>query len=507
MAIQWLYGVTIMSFKVLLVYPNTPLLNPPPVSIGVITALLKENGIDVRVFDTTFYIEKENISSDKAKEENLQVRPFSFDKNQIPRMDATPAEDLHNLIEKYQPGLIGVSVLEGTWNEGTELLDAISGFDIPVIVGGVFATFSPEIILEHPCVDMVCIGEGEYSMLELCQKLENNRVYNNIENIWVKKKDGTIIKNPVRKVVDINRLPFPDYSVFHSARFLRPMAGKVYRAVPVETNRGCPFGCSFCNSPAISQFYRESGAGNFFRKKSMDRIRDELSFFINTWDAEYVYFLSDTFLSMTDSEFDVFIEIYEKYKLPFWIQTRVETLTQYRADRLKEVGCHRMSIGIEHGNSEFRKKVLKKKFSNQQVINATNYLAKAGIPLSVNNIIGFPDETRELVFDTIELNRHIIFDTSNAYVFAPFHGTPLHKYSLEKGYISGKDSTGCITLDTPLDMPQFSQGEISGLRKTFALYAKMPKKYWPEIKKAEKNNEEGKAKFIELRKIYQEKYF
>lgn len=285
------------------------------------------------------------------------------------------------------------------------------------------------------------------------------------------------------------------------------MAGKVYRAVPLETNRGCPYGCTFCNSPATSKMYRDNHAGTYFRKKSMKNIAAELHFLIDKWKAEYVYFLSDTFLAMTDQEFDDFVKIYSEIGLPFWMQTRAETVTQERADRLKEVGCHRVSMGLEHGNEEFRMKMLMKYYKNDQMINASKYLKNAGIPLSVNNIIGFPDETRDLIFDTIELNRKISFDTTNAYAFTPFHGTALYDYCLSKGYIESDTLAGCLTKETALIMPQLPREEILGLMKTFSLYARLPREYWDKIKLAEKSDEAGNRAFEDLKILYKEMFF
>jgi len=125
----------------------------------------------------------------------------------------------------------------------------------------------------------------------------------------------------------------------------------------------------------------------------------------------------------------------------------------------------------------------------------------------VNNIIGFPEETRELIFDTIELNRQIPFDTVNAYAFTPFHGTPLHNYCVQKGWRDPEEVVGCLTMDSPLDMPQLTRKEIEGLRRTFALYAKMPKEYWQDIARAEVDDEEGNEIFQKLRKHYIENYF
>ena len=78
-----------------------------------------------------------------------------------------------------------------------------------------------------------------------------------------------------------------------------------------------------------------------------------------------------------------------------------------------------------------------------------------------------------------------------------FHGTPLHNYCVQKGWRDPDEVVGCFTMDNPLDMPQLTKKEIEGLRKTFALYAKMPKEYWPDIARAEVDDEVGRRNISE----------
>ena len=94
-------------------------------------------------------------------------------------------------------------------------------------------------------------------------------------------------------------------------------------------------------------------------------------------------------------------------KLPFWIQTRPETITEERIKLLKKMNVSNINVGIEHGNEKYRKEMLQRAMSNDLIISALKILDNANIPVTVNNILGFPDETRELVFDTINLNRSI----------------------------------------------------------------------------------------------------
>lgn len=492
--------------RILFILPNEPMLNPPPVNLGIFAAILKNKDFELDLFDTTYY-PTFTQTSDKAKEDNLQVRPFDYAERNVSFKESDLYQDLREKVETFGPDLIAIPILEPTFAQAVSLLDTIAAYDIPVVAGGVFPTFAPKQVLSHPAVNMVCIGEGEGTLLELCETMREKRDISTIRNLWIKNGSGALVKNRIRSVVELDMLPLPDYDLFEPERFFRPMAGKVYRAIPVETNRGCPFHCAYCNSPSQIRLYRDEGAGNFFRKKSMARIKEELEYLIPLYNAEYVYFPSDTFLSMTNREFKEFVDVYSAFRLPFWVQTRPETITKERAFALREIGCHRMSIGVEHGNYYFRKEVLRKNIPNRVIIQACEAIAEAGIPLSINNIIGFPGETRGLVFDTINLNRELKFDTTNAYVFSPFHGTPLWDVCVNEGLISEDTTVRNLTIDAVLDMPQLPKEEVEGLRRTFALYARMPKEYWPDIERAEVDDEEGNRRFQALREEYIGLYF
>lgn len=492
------------TFKVLFLYPNGTLMNPPPISIGIFTAILREKGFDLGLFDTTLYPEIDAKSSDDAKQENLQVKAFDYASRGVKVKTTNLTEDLRKKIREFKPDLILISMLECTYKRSLELLNVVKEFDIPLMAGGVFPTFSPEFVLSHEAVDMVCVGEGEGAVLELCERMANGQPLGGIKNIYFK-KNGVVECNTLRVPMDLNNLPVPDYSLFDLERFFRPMAGKVYKTIPIETNRGCPFTCTFCNSPSISKLYQDNGHV-YFRKKRMETITKEISVLVRRWNVEYVYFASDNFLVGSQEELDQFVDFYKDIKLPFWIQTRPETITKEHIQQLKDVGCHRMSIGLEHGNVDFRKNVLKKKFNNDVVIRASEIIALVGIPLTVNNMIGFPDETRELVFDTIELNRRLTSDSMNCSVFAPFHGTSLHQESVKKGYICENAILGSLNTEAPLNMPQLSSQAIQGLRRTFVLYVRLPKEYWPQIRRAEIFDEEGNRILAQLKQIYMEKY-
>ena len=122
----------------------------------------------------------------------------------------------------------------------------------------------------------------------------------------------------------------------------------------------------------------------------------------------------------------------------------------------------------------------------------------------MNNIVGFPGETKKLAIDTVRINRLVSADTVNCYSFTPFHGIPLRKIAEEKGYIEPGKITRSLTRGAILDMPKFSRDEIRGFVRTFVMKVKFPESRWKEIEIAENFSDEGDRKFDELSEELQE---
>lgn len=155
-----------------------------------------------------------------------------------------------------------------------------------------------------------------------------------------------------------------------------------------------------------------------------------------------MYINDDAFLARPKSEIDAFIEMYQDIKVPFWMQTRFENIDEEHLTRLKEVGLYRISFYFEHGNEQFRKERLRRNISNKTMIEKSKVVAKVGVPYSVNVIIGLPYETRDLVFDTINLTRELSgFDSVAPNVFTPYHGTPLRDMALKEGWLNPERQT------------------------------------------------------------------
>jgi radical SAM superfamily enzyme YgiQ (UPF0313 family) len=283
------------------------------------------------------------------------------------------------------------------------------------------------------------------------------------------------------------------------------MGGRIFRTIPLETYRGCPYRCTFCNSPMQLKFARQAGNESFLRKKTMETLRTELRQLVERYDPEFFYIIDDSFLARSESEVVDFVTMYKEFSLPFWFNTRPENVTTRRLELLREAGCYRISFGVEHGNEQYRKKVLLRHPTNEELFEQFEIIAQSGIAFSVNNIVGFPDETREMVFETIEFNRQLHgYDTLTVSIFTPYHGTPLRDVAVAKGYLDKNTLTTHTTSSSLLNMPTLSSQEIDGLVRTFTLYVELPKSLWPQIRIAERFDEEGEQMFALLSDMFQQ---
>ena len=483
-----------------------------PPAIAFFSAILKREGHEVELFDSTYYELDYGVDSEGLKADHLNVIPFDMASRGLRKKTTSWREDIVHQANQFSPDLIAISSTEDMWELGIRLLSELEDYlghnKTPVIAGGVFPTFAPQLVIEHSLVDMVCIGEGENTLIDLCDRISRGESYDDVTNLWVKGKDGAIRKNPISRPVDINQNPIIDLSLFDEDRLYRPMAGRIYKMFPIETHRGCPFTCTFCNSPNQMQMYDKQAGGGFFRKKNMTIVHNELKFLKEVAGCEYNYFWADTFLALNNREFDEFCEMYSEIKLPFWMQTRPETISDYKIKRLSDVGLHRISFGIEHGNEEFRRKYLDRRWKNDDIVKALTIPHRYGVQFSLNNITGFPYETRELAMDTVELNRRIKdADNANIYSFVPFHGTPLRDLCEKMKLVTPRTIARALTDKPMLNLTDYPPEEIEGLKRCFILYVKFPKSRWHKIRKAEGNTLEAEKLFQELKDEYMDKYF
>ena len=370
------------------------------------------------------------------------------------------------LIEKikdFKPKLVGFSSTTPQFKYIKKILDDVPlEKDIFTICGGSHVTMEPESLESIPRLDAICRGEGEYALLELVEALENNGDITKIRNLWIK-KNGRIYRNRSRPFVEnLDDLPFADRELFPYQSIVNSDFGTAL----FMFTRGCPYSCSHCSNEAL----RKIQEGKYVRFRSVDSCIQEIREVIDNYKVKSIYVNDDIFTLNKKFVFE-FCEAYRtQIKLPFDINARVETITREVCKKLKDAGCRRIDIGIESGNPYIRNKVLNRKMSNEQIINAFCIARQARLKTKSFNMVGVPYETPQHFQDTVKLNAEIKPDSVILNIFDPYPGTKLGLECRKKGWVDFErmEEEFVPRTDTILNLPGFSKEQILKCYKKFA---------------------------------------
>ena len=172
--------------KVLFIYPNHKGMNMLPPGVALLSACLKREGHKVKLFDTTYYNSVEldgNVDksdSDASKTDRLMARPYEMPKHVVTVKYTNVFDDFRKEVENFKPDMLALSCTEDMFSLGIALIEKVKDLKILTVAGGVYPTFAPKLILEnYPSINIVCKGEGEYSLTELCRRIDNRTSYDN----------------------------------------------------------------------------------------------------------------------------------------------------------------------------------------------------------------------------------------------------------------------------------------------------------------------------------------
>lgn len=334
-----------------------------------------------------------------------------------------PLEEVTRRVIERSPDILGVSLTSRQWLRAREVIGAIRAeTDVPVIAGGLHATFAAEMILETPGFDYACLGEGEMAMLELVETLEKSGRLpeTGIANIWAAGGARPPIRPPFSPM---DELPF----------MARDMLDERYGVVHMTTQRGCPFPCTYCAARQFSDLYGSYGA--YGRRRSPENVLAELDEIRRHGDLNYVIFLDDTF-TIKPAWVSAFCRVYgEEFGIPFSLHARVETVNEGMLAELAAAGCQHVVYGVESGSERVRRDIMKRNTSNRQFRDAFRWTRAAGIIVTANYIIGTPGETAGDIEQTLALHEELAPDDFGYFVFYPYPGTELFHHCEREGYL------------------------------------------------------------------------
>ena len=492
--------------RFLMVYSNQFSYGNKPIGIASLSAMLKTAGHTFELFDCTKYnlVTENKTDATAVGEENLRFKiPVNPDRlpERIKISYQGLTDELLKAIDAFKPDLIGLSALTDDYPLGLGLMRQVKrAFPrITTIVGGVHAAVDPDGVMSENCFDMLCVGEGEYVVLDIADRIDQGRGFEKIANMWIKRADGSIERNPVRPYeTNLDIFPIPDWSIYPEVAFYKPFLGWVYKYGDFEMSRGCPYKCSYCINVHLQEIYK---GHQYHREKSIPRVIEEIKYGIDHYNIEFLKFWDETFLLMSKNRMEEFADLYSReIGLPYVIETTGPSINEFSAKILQRTNCRSASLGMETGNPDMRMGLLNKPTDNSSYVEAYRLLAENGVQKASFNMIGLPNESQEDIFRTIGLNRLVKTEVVSAATFYPYKGTPIREWMVREGWM-GDDFD--LTDLADYDFNTFVAGNRSVVRfkdmdnrtlnrlwKTFSVYALWPIKLYPLIDHIKNNDGE-----------------
>ena len=340
--------------------------------------------------------------------------------------------------------------------------------DLRLIIGSPHVSLNPEEAIRD-VYDAVCIGEGEYPMLEYVTQLEEGRLPQSIPNLWIK-KNSQIERNQTRGFLsDLDCLPFLDYEMWWP--FIGEYPGWKF---VVLLGRGCPYNCSYCSNHAL----RKLAAGAYVRWRSPENIVQEIAELSERNENIKEFYLEVETINVNRKwAIELCLELKHLNKSrpdPLSFGANLRLTDRLGLDELfialREANFRFINIGLESGSERVRREILRRNYSNDTVIKTVKLAREHGLQVAFYNLIGLPGETITDFKETVKMNRICQPDWHMTYIFYPYPGTDLYKLCLENGYIKKRKESYGERNVARLVLPGFSRWQIQKCFNKFDYY-------------------------------------
>lgn len=355
----------------------------PPLGLGYIASVLKQNNFSVRILDGTFKGEKELIDE----------------------------------VKSHRPKIIGIYSMYSNDLESLSIAKKVRNYSNLLVVGGPSPTVNPVSFLSD--FDIVVLGEGENTMLEVATNSLKDNDIKDINGLAIKIGDKVHYTKKRENIEDIDSFPFPArelfdndaYKEYHKRLFGQNMTSMI-------SSRGCPFDCDFCSRPIFE---------NSFRVRSPVNVVDEMESIYNQgYDA--IWFADDCFTIHRDRIMRICDEIISRELIIKWhCLSRVDSIDSELTMRMKEAGCQRIYFGIESGDDDVLRMIMNKGFDVSTAKRAVFDTKSSNIETGGFFILGYPGESNESILNTINFATSLPLDYVSFTLPYPIPGTGLYE--------------------------------------------------------------------------------
>jgi anaerobic magnesium-protoporphyrin IX monomethyl ester cyclase len=373
----------------------------PPLGIQTLAPVLRQRGHQVRMFDTCH-----------------------------PQMKA---EHIADAVPRERPDVVALSFLSTTTYPAAKSMARqlkTKAPTVPIIVGGAFATLNADRILEDcPDIDCVGVGEGEELLPDYLEHLADPGSVAGL--VW--RRDGQTVANTPRPLLrNLDQFPYPDRTSLpidyvESLPLDLPAVLSLDKFCTVQTSRGCPYSCIYCDIPSL-------GEGRW-RSRSPEHVLGELQE-LNDLGYRSIYLTDDHFL-INRKRIDAICRGIIERQLEFrWgCEGRVDSVGIEQLPIMRQAGCDFLAFGVEAGTQTVLDR-LNKKQTPAQVEHAVQQAKRHGIG-RVHGffVVGSPDETEADILESFRFAARLELDTFGFNRLCVYRGTPLWQEYRSRGII------------------------------------------------------------------------
>jgi anaerobic magnesium-protoporphyrin IX monomethyl ester cyclase len=406
-------------------YPQNAHSHPPfiPLGLAYLGAVAEQAGHEVTIID--------------CQAEKLTYEAFRA------RIARTPSE------------VIGVTATTLLYKSAMKLI-TIAKQTQPqavTVLGGSHGTFWDENALnEYPSLKIVVRREGEQTFIELLERLQTQSGLNSLLGITYRNKEK-ITRNADRPFIeDLDSLPFP-------AHHLLPLEnlkhnGKIL--FPLVSSRGCVYWCDFCST--VRMF------GRSYRMRSAKNVVDEMEMLHNKYGESQFTFYDDAFTLNRQHVLQMCEDIKaRKLNITWDCETRVDMVDEELLTAMYNAGCITVWFGVESGSEKILCQ-MNKKIKLDETRQAFKTAQKVGLMTIASAVIGFPSETEETAWETINFINSLNPDDIGFYVATPYPGTPMYEQVIKNGWLRVTDFNKYDTATPTFETPQLSMEKIRQIR-------------------------------------------
>ncbi|MFP4081647.1 MAG: B12-binding domain-containing radical SAM protein [Candidatus Aminicenantes bacterium] len=371
----------------------------PPLGLCYIAAVLLARGHPVKILDCA----AENISLSQLQKE----------------------------VQEFKPGLVGVTSTTVSYEAARKAVHAVKEVDhgIKTVLGGAHLSALPQATMaEDENIDIGIFGEGEYSLLEVVDRLERRESLVYVEGTIVR-QDGCLKMNKARDPVkNLDEIPFPARHLLKDLRLYShtPFRGAKFMTTMI-TSRGCPFQCGFCD---------QSVFGRVWRYHSPEYVVDEISYLKETYGIDFVSFEDDNFMLSKKRTIEICQRmIKKKINIQWSCLGHANEVDDETLSWMKKAGCRTIYLGIESGSPRILE-LINKKANLEEIRKGVERIKKHNISTTGSFILGLPTETKQEMESTIDFALNLPLDGITFFIFTPYPNTPLRELALKHGNVS-----------------------------------------------------------------------